>query len=114
LVVYIMEAHPINLWQSESNEKEGISVTSPTNVEERIAVAGLCMTKLSIKIPAVIDDMDNTTQGGYAAHPDRLYVIDRDGRIAYKSQPGPFGFKAPEMAEALKQLLPTSPASTAR
>ena len=105
-----MEAHPVNLWQTESNVREGISVTSPTNVEERYAVAGLCMVRLSLKIPAVIDDMDNTTQDGYAAHPDRLYIVDRDGRIAYKSKPGPFGFKASEMAEALKQLLAVAPA----
>lgn len=102
-----MEAHPIDLWQSENNVKENISITSPKNVEERYAVAGLCMMKLSIKIPAVVDDMDNTTQDGYAAHPDRLYVIDQDGHIAYKSKPGPFGFKAAEMAEALKRLLPS-------
>jgi hypothetical protein len=29
-------------------------------------------------------------------------VIDRNGRIAYKSKPGPFGFKPSEMEAALR------------
>jgi hypothetical protein len=37
--------------------------------------------------------------------PDRLYVIARDGRIAYKSDPGPFGFKPADMERALLDVL---------
>jgi alkylhydroperoxidase family enzyme len=33
--------------------------------------------------------------------PDRLYVIDRDGKVAYKGGRGPFGFKTNEMEQAL-------------
>ena len=67
------------------------------------------MTKLSIKLPAVIDNLDNSTETAYTAWPDRLYVIDRDGRIAYKSKPGPYGFKPAEVEQTLKQLLPAAP-----
>jgi type I thyroxine 5'-deiodinase len=38
-----------------------------------------------------------------------LYVIDSDGRIAYKSRPGPFGFKPADMEAALRALLPAAP-----
>ena len=37
---------------------------------------------------------------------DRLYVVDRDGRIAYKSAAGPFGFKPAEVEATLGRLLP--------
>lgn len=103
--MYILEAHPVDAWQDEGNLKEKISVASPTTLAERCAVEGVCATKLALRIPAVIDDLANTTEGAYTAWPDRLYVIDRDGRVAYKSKPGPFGFKPEEMAVALKRIL---------
>jgi hypothetical protein len=37
--------------------------------------------------------------------PARLYVIDTEGKIAYKSGRGPFGFKPGEMEQALVLLL---------
>lgn len=63
------------------------------------------MRKLGIEIPALVDDFHNSTDTTYAGWPDRLYVVDREGRIAYKSSPGPFGFKPAEMERALADLL---------
>src|SRR5262249_60520553 len=37
--------------------------------------------------------------------PDRLYVIDKAGRVAYQGGRGPFGFKAGEMEQSLVMLL---------
>jgi type I thyroxine 5'-deiodinase len=112
-VVYILEAHPLDAWQDEDNQKAKIAVASPTTFAERCAVADTCATKLALRLPAVIDDLENSTESAYTAWPDRLYVIDREGRIAYKSQPGPFGFKPLEVEQALKRLLPT-PAAPAQ
>ena len=109
-MVYILEAHPMDAWQSESNAKDKISVASARTYEARCAVADTCVTKLSIKIPALIDNLDDSTEAAYTAWPDRLYVIDYDRRIAYKSKPGPFGFHPQEVAQTLKRLLP-SPSS---
>jgi type I thyroxine 5'-deiodinase len=105
-VVYIMEAHPIDAWQDDDNLKDKIRVASPKSFEERCALADTCMTKLAVNIPPLIDDQANTTEIAYTAWPDRLYLIGHDGRIAYKSKPGPFGFKPEEMGKVLKQLLP--------
>lgn len=87
-------------------------MVSPKTFAERCEVEGTCATKLALRIPAIIDDLQNTTEGAYTAWPDRLYVIDRDGRVAYKSKPGPFGFKPAEMEVALKRVLPVSSLST--
>jgi type I thyroxine 5'-deiodinase len=101
-----MEAHPVDAWQSDDNLKEKISVGSPKTLEERCAVAATCLTKLTLKIPPLVDDLANSTEIAYTAWPDRIYVLDREGSVAYKSYPGPFGFKPAEMAETLKRLLP--------
>jgi len=101
-----MEAHPTDAWQDDDNRKEKISVASPKDLEQRCAVAETCLTKLTLRIPALIDDLANSTEMAYTAWPDRLYVLDREGNVAYKSAPGPYGFKPAEMAEVLKQLLP--------
>jgi len=108
-VVYILEAHPIDAWQDESNAKDKVAVASPKSFEQRCAVADTCATKLALQIPAVVDDLQNSTEIAYTAWPDRLYVIDRDGRVAYKSQPGPFGFKPGEVADTLRRLLSGPP-----
>ena len=104
-IVYIQEAHPIDRWQVDDNVADDVLVASTTTKEERIAAAGLCVTKLGIKLPALIDDADNRVEHAYTGWPDRLYVIDQTGHIAYKSAAGPFGFKPAEVEQALKGLL---------
>ena len=113
-MVYIQEAHPIDAWQDEDNETDKVQLASAKTADERCAVAGTCLTKLSIKIPAVIDDLRNSTEDSYTAWPDRLFVVGQDGRIAYKSTPGPYGFKPDRVAETLKRILPSSPVAAAR
>jgi type I thyroxine 5'-deiodinase len=108
-VVYILEAHPIDAWQTDDNLKEKISISSPSTLGERCAVADTCATKLALHVPAVIDDLENSTESAYTAWPDRLYVVDRDGRVAYKSKPGPFGFKPAEVEQTLQRLQPPAP-----
>lgn len=108
-VVYIQEAHPIDAWPAQANTKEHIVVASAKSFDERCEVAETCLTKLSIKIPSLIDEIDNSTETAYTGWPDRLYVIGREGRVAYKSKPGPYGFKPVEVAATLKQLVGHAP-----
>jgi len=107
-VVYIEEAHPIDAWQDDDNQKEHITLASPKSLDERCNVAGTCVVKLGIKLPAVVDDFQNSTEAAYTAWPDRLYVVDREGRIAYKSKPGPFGFHPEEVGKTLEKLASAS------
>ena len=103
-VVYIEEAHPIDAWQVSDNLKDDVLVKSTQTAQEREAVADVCLAKLAIELPALIDEPDNRVERAYTAWPDRLYVIDRSGQIAYKSAAGPFGFKPAEVGDALKRL----------
>ena len=101
LVVYILEAHPSDVWQMQSNLKDNVVFASPKNLEERGLVAGSCVRKLGIKFPAVLDEFGNSTEQAYTGWPDRLYLIDTGGHVVYKSKPGPFGFKPDELRGAL-------------
>ena len=103
-MVYITEAHPSDVWQSQSNIKDQVVFTTPRSEEERSVVAGSCVRKLGIKIPAVLDEFGNSTEQAYTGWPDRLYLIDGAGRVAYKSKPGPFGFKPDELKRALERV----------
>ena len=104
LVVYITEAHPSDVWQMESNIKDKVVFSTPKDEQERALIAGACVRKLGIKFPAVLDEFGNSTEKAYTGWPDRIYLIDQNGRVAYKSKPGPFGFKASELGAALAKL----------
>ena len=88
----------------QSNVKDNVLFASPKSLQERESIAGSCVRKLGIKFPAVVDNIDNHTEQAYTGWPDRLYLIDRDGKIAFKTRPGPFGFKPAELEAALKSL----------
>ena len=100
-VVYIQEAHPVDFWQTSTNLREHVLVSSPKTVEERAAVAGTCLVRLGVKLPAVIDGPDDSVERAYTRWPDRLYLIDTEGRVAYKSAAGPFGFNPQDLEAAI-------------
>jgi hypothetical protein len=89
----------------QSNIRDNVVFATPKNEEERALIAGACVNRLGIKPPAVLDQFGNATEAAYTAWPDRLYLIDSQGRVAYKSAPGPFGFKADELRDAIKRML---------
>ena len=102
--MYILEAHPSDVWQMRSNIRDQVVFASPANYSERAALANSCVRKLGIKFPALIDGFDNTVEKQYTGWPDRIYLIDSAGVIRYKSKPGPFGFKPDELKAALQHL----------
>ena len=109
-MVYITEAHPSDVWQMQSNIRDNVVFASPHNEEERASIAGTCVRKLGIKFPAVLDEFGNSTEQAYTGWPDRIYLVDAHGRIAYKSKPGPFGFKPDQLEAALARTVGSSSA----
>lgn len=104
-VIYIREAHPTDEWLVESNEQDHVLYTQPTTLETRTEVASACALRLHLTMPVLIDDLENSTDKHYYALPDRLYLIGRDGRIVYRGLPGPFGFMAAELEQAIVHYL---------
>jgi hypothetical protein len=108
-IIYIKEAHPIDLWQMPSNERDKVLLHSPRTEGERFENAGQCVRKLGIRIPALIDGIEDGVEQAYTGWPERLYVIAPGGHITYKSGAGPFGFAPKEMEAHLCQLLAKGP-----
>lgn len=104
--MYIQEAHPSDGWVLWNNVRDNVVFASPKTTDERETIAGLCVAKLGIKFPALVDDVRNETEAAYTGWPDRLYVIDRDGRVVYKSAPGPFGFNPSGVEKTLARMFP--------
>jgi type I thyroxine 5'-deiodinase len=88
----------------QSNVKDNVLFATPKTMAERETIAGSCVRKLGIKFPAVVDNIDNRTEQAYTGWPDRLYLIDRNGRVVYKSKAGPFGFHPDDLERAIKNL----------
>lgn len=105
LFVYIQEAHPDDGWQLSSNTKGNVVFNQPTSWGDRQSVAKTCCKKLDLSIPCVVDTIDNNVDNLYAGWPERMFVVDGDGKIAYAGKRGPWGFKIKEAERALKKLL---------
>lgn len=106
VAVYVREAHAGDgAWPMEFKTAAGSSIHQPTNLSQRVDVAGQCCKALEVSMPLLVDDVDDKVGRAYSGMPDRLYVIDRDGRVVYKGGRGPFGFKPGEMEQSLLMLL---------
>jgi hypothetical protein len=106
-VVYIREAHPEDGWVLTMNRQQDIAVTDPTTDVEREAAATSCAVGLKIRVPVVIDGMDDAVAGAYGGWPDRLYLIGRGGTVAFQGAEGPVGFVPADLEAAIELELAT-------
>jgi hypothetical protein len=101
-IVYIREAHPEDGWVLADNRREEIALVDPTTLDERADAAETCARRLQTTIPILLDDVDDAVGSAYGGWPDRLYLIGRDGTVAFQGEVGPFGFKPAELAHAIE------------
>jgi hypothetical protein len=93
----------------ESNREDKVLLNQPVSLEERRRAARILVDRFAYDIPLAIDGMDNRAEAAYAAWPERLYVVDKGGRVVYRGGLGPFGFDPREMERALSVLLAKGP-----
>jgi hypothetical protein len=105
--VYIQEAHPEDGWQVLTNLEQEIVYRQPKTAEERVEIAAACMLELDLELPMLLDAMTNEVDTAYAALPERLYVVDAEGKIAYRGDPGPWGFDADGWEAAIRAQFPS-------
>lgn len=105
LVVYIKEAHPEDGWVLAANRDAGIAVDDPATPAERGEVAAACATRLAIRIPILVDAADDEAARHYGGWPDRLYLIGREGRVAFRGDEGPQGFDPAALEAAIEREL---------
>lgn len=101
-VVYIREAHPTDGWQTESNIQEGVLFRQHQDYAERESAAQSCSLDLHIGLPVIIEEMDNAIDVAYGAVPERLYLVDVDGTVAYHGGAGPHFFDLDEWEQAIE------------
>jgi Iodothyronine deiodinase len=97
LTVYVREAHPTDEWQMKSNVKDDVCYAQPHTLEQRMAIANDFVKRFKFPLPFGVDDMSNAANDVYAAWPERLYVIDESGHIAYRGGMGPFNYNPKEL-----------------
>ena len=105
ICVYVEEAHPTYGSQSPKNEAEGILFARPTNADERAEVAADCMLRINFSFPMVLDNMNNETVSTYVAMPERLYLLDENGRVTWKCGLGLHYFYADGFERAARDML---------
>ena len=101
LIVYIREAHPEDGWVLSDNRRQGITLDDPADDDVRAEVAATCAVQLRTWLPVAVDGVDDAVALAYGGWPDRLYLVGRDGRIAYQGGEGPFGFRPDELGAAV-------------
>ena len=89
LFVYVREAHP------------GDQIPAHGNMDDKIAAAALLRDEEEIEIPIGVDDLKGTIHKKYGKLPNATFVIDKSGRIAFRS----LWSRATELRAALEELL---------
>jgi Iodothyronine deiodinase len=109
-VVYIREAHALDGRAPLGGDDGNPIVEEPKTLGERRDLCRVCVATLDLApIPALVDGLDNRVAEAYDAAPDRLYLVGKDGRIAYRSGPGPYGFRPDELEQAILAELGAAP-----
>ena len=104
-MIYVAEAHPTDGWQVPQNVKDGILVAKHLALSDREKAAEMLQKELKLKLPIAIDALDDAISKAYDGWPDRIFIVDKDLKIAYRGGQGPFGFKPLEAKAALAKLL---------
>ncbi len=105
LGIYVREAHPIDGASSAGNDKVGIRIRQHRTFEERLAAAQACCGALHFTMPLLVDTIDDRVGHAYSGMPDRLYLVDRDGKVPYQGGRGPMGFRPAELEQSIILLL---------
>jgi hypothetical protein len=88
-VIYIREAHPTDGWVVKNNK---FKITDPKTLDERQKAARDFAESLKLTLPILVDTLDDRANTLYGGWPDRVYVIDAEGKVALKGGMGPGGF----------------------
>jgi hypothetical protein len=104
-LIYIREAHPSDGWQTPQNLYDDVIYETPETDDARAELAGVCQIAQTIRLPMLLDGIDNDIESKYISAPIRLFVIDPEGKVTFNGAPGPQGFDPATWNEALKAQL---------
>jgi hypothetical protein len=103
-IVYIRDTHPVLGFRAPTNDRLGItSDKEPKNLADREKWACEDQMKMKCTIPVIMDTFEDRTLRVYDAFPQRIYVLDKKGKVAYSSS-GLVGFELEGVARVLRSL----------
>jgi glutathione peroxidase-family protein len=73
LFVYVREAHP------------GNDLPAHESMDDKIAAAELLREEEDVEMPILVDDLKGTIHKRYGKWPNATYIIDKSGRVAFRS-----------------------------
>jgi hypothetical protein len=73
LTIYVREPHP------------GENYGAHESWEQKLKFAQDCRERDGIQTKLLVDDLDGTVHIAYGSMPNMVYIIDKNGRIAYKA-----------------------------
>ena len=86
------------------NIDEKIVYDQPTTIEERAEVAEACLLHMQLEMPTLLDNMSNEVDVAYSALPERLFLLDAEGKINWHCGMGPWGFDPNGLEQAIQKL----------
>ncbi|PSH03329.1 MAG: hypothetical protein CXZ00_12690 [Acidobacteria bacterium] len=89
LFIYVREAHP------------GSQIPAHHSIEDKVRAATLLRHQEEIEFPVLIDELGGTVHRTYGALPNASFIIDKSGRIAYRS----YASHGHSLGAALEELL---------
>jgi hypothetical protein len=81
----------------KANVKEDVCYAQPKTLAQRVAIANDFIQRFHYPVPFGIDEMSNAANDAYAAWPERIYVLDESGHVAYRGGMGPFDYKPDQL-----------------
>lgn len=88
-----------------ANLEEDVLIPQHRTLSERCEAARTGAHRLGLTMPVLVDDMDNAVSEAFAAWPERIYVVRRDGTVVFAGGPGPWGFDPDAATVALEKVL---------
>lgn len=101
-ILYTREAHPAD---GRSPDWGGVVYNTPKTFEERRKIAFDCSTKGGVKLPFLIDRMDDACCRAYSSWPNRTYIIGGEGIVYFKGTAGPQGITRVKFESPFAKLI---------
>jgi hypothetical protein len=91
-IVYIAEAHAQDVWPISSAryscDGRPVTVLAPSTTAERRQIAADFVRRYRVRLPVLVDGIDDAFERALAPWPLRFYVVDEDtGQLRYIAQP---------------------------
>ncbi len=101
--IYIQEAHATD----GRRPSRTVEIALHKSIEDRKKAATGCAAASTLKVPVLLDDMNDSASKAYSALPERFFILGDDGKVAYAGGRGPRGIDLAALEATLKKITTT-------